>query len=602
MAALFGVAVITLGTIPSLAVPLYPARCALCFPNVPVIALTPFVAAFFLTVLVDRSASWRAHIARAVVLGGVVALYRGMLESAVFATHQSYLTGPYRAYALAYVAGATTLTTGSWLAWRTKAAPHRSRRTLHQALGVGIMLSVLVLLIRGEMIVAASALVGVIAGVVGWLAVPRLRSRTLPGSSPIVAIVLIAFVARALFGIATLVRTGPGMAFALASDDGDTYYSLATGVLAGTTPLDRLFTSSFFPPGYSLFVTAIFGITRENAAVLVLAQATLAAGACVCLYLIARRLMDEKAARIAAALFALDANLIQNGSTITAEALLIPAILLGIWALSEYRDTGRLSFLIIGSAAVACAFITRNLALLIVPAALIGIGTWVRTAPQRYLRDALMMVGSVVLAATPTLAATASSPDGIRLTNQGAAISYEAPGDVIDNAFLIQRGINPFVDPVRSLAIVANDPGPVLAFLARAAPDRLQALLFAPAPGMFDPLVLVNGAYGVPYAHAVELLRLAGLLIGAIAITFGWHRRANVSIIAWFILFYLAAFALVFPPAHPFRYRIPIEPFFFLAEAAGLYLIGRTLAHAMTSSVDIPVRDLAAAPQPASPS
>lgn len=293
--------------------------------------------------------------------------------------------------------------------------------------------------------------------------------------------------------------------------------------------------SGTYAPGYPLFVGAIFAATRENFIVLVLAQALLSAIAAVLLYAIARRIVGPIPGALAAVLFALDGNLIQNESTLTVEALLVPLILLAIWTLVRYRETRGWRWLVAAGLALGAAFMTRNVAFLLLLAAVPWLVATARTSARRALRDVTVLAVCLLLVATPTFIATASRGEP-RITTQEASLAWDlTSGLTIDNGFLLERGIHPIKDPAGSLGRIAGDPLPVLGFLLWAVPQRLSTLLYSPGPGTFDPVLLSNPSSVLPYPQLLEFLLVLSLALGAFGVfRSGVLRHPDLGLVGGF--------------------------------------------------------------------
>lgn len=550
-----------------------------CLTNTPGLPVVPLLAGIaYVLVLVRvppvRAAAWGLG------LGIVAAGSVGLARTAAIPFGNEYFGLPYRLYAVGYVGAVTFLTATAVARFAGESSPRGAAARALLAVLAGTALQQLgerSLPIGGTLAVALGA--GIAAS--RWrplaLAMPREHA-------VLIAVVTIAFAFRAIFGLQALARTGPGMAFALGSDDGDAYYKYAVAIAADLRNVgDVLAGNAGFPPAYSGFLATIFALTRESLAAVIVAQAALGAAATLLIQRIARPLLGAAAALIAAALFAFDGNIVQNGSTLTAEAILIPLTLFGLWALIRYHASARARWLLAAAAAFGIAFVTRNNILVALGAA-IGWSAFVtRREPLRMVRDVAVFAAAILIAAAPVAVATAAREGTPRLTNQLASTTWEnedEAGIAMENGFLNRRGINPFRDLGGSLRVIVSDPLPVLGFLAIAAPQRVGALLFSVEPGVSDPVTIVNPAVlPTTYGDLVKLVLAASLLVGAIRYVIrrpaGQHDE--ITLIVAYTAAYIALFAFVFPPRQAFRYRIPVEPFAFMCEAVGLLLIARAL-------------------------
>lgn len=571
-------------------VPLYTSECAKCFQNVPRLPSLPLLAGVLWVAAmlryVDHASIRPRDLLAGALIGLVAALYAGLLQTVMVLSVDTYIIGPYRLYGFVFLGG-VSMGLAALLTALVRAHPARRMRSATWPLLAAMALSIIDVGSRGQLLIAGTAVAGAAVGVLGrsmllrWSSLARLATE----HRAVLAIALIAFAARALFGLGTLARTGPGMAFAIASDDGDSYFRLATMFVAdpGTSALEVL-AHPWFPPAYTVFLAGIFALTHQNLAFVVVGQAVLAALSTVFLYQLVRSIAGMWPAAVAAALFALDSNLIQNQSTLTAEAVLVPALLLALWGFTRYRATDQTLWLAVAAAASGIAFMTRNIvALPLIVGAVIWLTVFERKKRLRLLRDLAIIASIVIVTTIPTLIVT-TQEGRPRVITQAAQLAWETEVGPItfDNRFLVARGIQPFRDPIGAATLIVSDPGPVAGFFAQAVPHRLRTLFFAGTPGNFDNLVILNPAvYDARYPQLIELLRLAALLVAIVAVVRAGVRSlsaqaaSTLGLVLTFAAIYVAIFSLVFPPSHPFRYRIPIVPIIELGEAVGLVLIVR---------------------------
>lgn len=541
-------------------------------PVLPLIAGVTFAAAF------RTNERWSTIGVYGLLLGVAGAMYVGLLTSVSFAVSSEYVSAPYRAYAVAYLVMISVLAvsgTRSLLEQRDRVST-----ALAVAAAATIVVAVAGAAARGELVAAGTASAAAVTGALVPVAVIRnvLRLRV---SAALIAgfIAVVSFGMRVAFGLQALTRLGPGRPFTLASDDGDSYYAGALTVLNEADGLQLALTNTWFPPGYTMFLATALG-PGEDFARVIIAQAALAGLATFFVYLIARSVVSPRLALMAAALFALDVDLIGASATLTAEALLLPLLLLALLGLIRYERSRVFGWLLVSAASVALAYMTRNLALVLVVAAVVWLVTLQWRMPRLLARDVATITIAVLLATVPTALATGQS-GALRLTNQSAIVAFDTPvnGVTIDNQELLSHGIHLTKDPVLGAVRLLADPLFTLSFFSRAIPNRVSTLLFSPSNGTFDPLTIVNAAY-FPSAFG-QLVALIGVGLVAVAIVLFfvrkvYARRPAATLLALFAGLYVAVFALVFLPSHPYRYRLPVEPVMYVAEVAALgYLIRR---------------------------
>lgn len=585
----------------ALAIPLYvPAGPAgpCCLPNAPLLPLVPIAAGTVLALLTSRG-SLGARIATGVALGIAGAMYAGLVRALVMSWANAYITVPYRFYAFIFVAAITfAIVLWAWSSLRLAVAQHLAPFAL-ATVGVAIVFA----LARSEWVAlgpAAAMGAAVMTGVAAErdrrvrTAIDRARHLVTTPAVMLAGLLIAAFVLRAVFGLQTLARSGPGLAFALNSDDGDYYWKAASALAANGALLLETIRTPAFPPAYTLMLSGILAVSGGRLEPVVIAQAALGVVLVGSVYAIARTVLPLGVALFAAFLVAFDSNLIQNGSTITAEALLMPAMFLAIAAMLRYRASRQGRWFAVALAALGLAFITRNVAAMpLMVAVVIWLAIWLRARPLRLARDVALVAMAALVFSAPIAIATFVIEGKPRLTTQVAELAFNFVGGemTISNEFLLKRGIRPFNDPAQSLQRIVEDPVPVVGFLVGSIPQRIGTLLYFQAPGSSDPLMLLNAvSYPNAWGDLSTLARFAALVLITVLVIARGALRSHPTVIlcGLFCLLYLAIFLFVFAPYHAFRYRIPIEPLRFIAEAAGLALIAR---YALRPATETPAVD-----------
>lgn len=587
----------------SVRVPLYTPLCAPCTEEfvVPKVALLPLFVVLLVGALpvlyarVTYGAVVVADVVRGVTAALVAALGAGLIVTATLPFSDPYVGTPYRVYALGFVFAAAFAVSG-WLS-RSMRAPSPTAFVALFALPVigALAVAAASVLPRGGLVVGAAAFLGIGAGATlsrSRLADAQLRRiRSLRAGYVLATVVVVAFVLRVIYGLQALLRLGPGMAFALASDDGPAYYTYAHAVYMDPTAAGAVLSnSSGYPPLYSFFLASLFALTRENLAVVVVVQAILASVSTALLYLLARDLAGRAVALTATALFAMSQNLIQSQATLTPEAILVPTILAALYCAGRYQREARARWLVATAGLLGFAFITRNLIFVLTIGLLLWLLAHKRGTLLSWVRDVAVVLAVTLLAAIPVAIATAVQDGAPHFTNQAAGVTWEYEsnsGITVENTFLTERGINPLRDPIGSALRSVADPLPVLGFLASAVPQRVSALMFFPTIGSSDPLFLVNPAqYPSPFGQIAELLLVVALIIGALWLLRGAGSRRShmVGLLVAYVLIYIALFAFVFPPRQAYRYRIPIEPIVQIAQAVGLVVMTRSAIRAWRST------------------
>jgi hypothetical protein len=591
----FAMIVVAWGSRIALPVPLYLPGCVgdQCpSPNIPHVPLVSLAAGVVAVLITSRGkGSLLARLLTGIALGVVAAAYVGLVGVMHILFDDPYFTAPYQAYGLLFLAAATFLGIGFlWYQLRHGyvVVPRSDVLALvATAFVAGVSASAAGDLSSAGVVLASAASALIMAEVLRRRTLSRRPSRR----AVVISLLAAAFGLRLVFGLQALARTGPGMPFALASDDGDSYYRLASQLAADPGRIGDILAADWFPPGYTLFVASLLALGSGSLVPVIAAQAILAALAGAVVFAIARDLAGVRVGIVALALFALDANLTQNQSTLTAEALLVPLALISLWAFVRHARERRLRWLVVAAAALAAAFVTRNVvAFPLLVSAVLFLG-WSRRSWGGFARDAGTIILALSLATAPIAVASAIREGAPRFTTQAATIAWDFDGggddqSTISNRYLIDRGIRPFSDLSGSVARVVADPLPVVGFLVQAVPQRLSTLLFSKNYAQSDPLVVVNSiAYPNEFGDLVRIARLLGLLVAAVfaARLRAWRTHPELVLLGLFVVLYSAVFTFVFAPYHPFRYRIPIEPLRFIAEAAGVLAIAAVIGRAWMS-------------------
>lgn len=585
---MFGLVVVMALRVARIAVPLYVSTTGSdVHANVPMLPVVPLIAGIAFGAL--GAFSEKHEPTRGVLLGALIgtgaAMYAGLLDAARIPFHDPYFTLPYRVYALLFVLAVSALCTRVFLRWIVRGREPWAGAALLAAFLVAAASA----FASREWLIGIAATTGMVAGMISARSGSARLDRILRDERVIaLSIAAAAFALRTVFGLQTLARTGPGLAFAVASDDGPSYYENAIAMVAdpGTVPL-ILAQQAGFPPGYSMFLAGVFAVTGGSLGAVVVLQALAAAVAALALFALARMFTGTLVAALAAGTYATSLNLIQNGSTLAPEALLVPMILVSFWCVGRYRDTQSGRWLLATAVLVGAIYFTRNVVGIALFAAHLLWTAFQRRPLSLRAREIVALSTAMIVAVLPVLLATAFVLGRPIITNQLAAAGYQIlqeDGLTVDNGFLLERGIDPFKDLTGSLVRVLVDPLPILGFLAAAVPHRVSTLLFFAPSGAADPLFIANpSAYDNVYGEFVEIIR-AGLLVlacGILLVRRAWRAHPLLSLLALYVVLYVAIFAFIIPPRHAFRYRIPTEPLRYVAEAAALVVVARAAMGAL---------------------
>jgi len=182
----------------------------------------------------------------------------------------------------------------------------------------------------------------------------------------LLAIFVAAFAVRAALVLALRdIHAGPS---GIASADDVEFNQLALRVSQGEGYVnDQGLPTSFRAPGWPLFLAGIYRLAGPCVPLVYLVLCLLGALACVLTYLLARELVPERTARIAALLATFYLPHIFFSAGFNSEALFVPCLTLGVWLFLLSRKRGSLTLLMLAGLMLSWATLTRPFALLLWP-------------------------------------------------------------------------------------------------------------------------------------------------------------------------------------------------------------------------------------------
>lgn len=212
--------------------------------------------------------------------------------------------------------------------------------------------------------------------------------------SLLAAIVLAGFLIRIVYVI-----TSRG--FALAGDQAE-YDAIGRAAADGhwfqtTFPYGELHDSAARPPGYMLFVGAVYTLLGPNQTRITLLQTLFGPVVIVLVWVLARRLFDARVATVAAALAAVHPNLWQWEGRIYSEALALPLAVLLLVLVLDRRPSNRLAIAV--GVVLGVSLLVRPTSVFFVPVILAA--AWVAAGWRPALRHTSLVLGVAVLCIAP---------------------------------------------------------------------------------------------------------------------------------------------------------------------------------------------------------
>ncbi len=390
----------------------------------------------------------------------------------------------------------------------------------------------------------------------------------------------LAFLIRLVFGIGIIQKTQDR--FPLASDDGQRYdmhgYNIARDISYLRNPD---FTPTAYDTGYSLFLALVYRVFGRSFYIVVILQSLIGAIVPVMVYLLGMRIMDDPGAILAAFWASLDQPLIMFSCVLGQEALYIPILTSVVFLITKYAlgqgNKISLFYDISIGALLGAANVIRTVILYFVPI-ISGYMLFVKSA-----KTLLKKTADVILILTIMFAIIAPLTY-LNFLNSGKFFLLTEPKPIMDwlhdggqaggyfptNKALAEMGIDPFMDPVGSLAALVKHPLKFLSIEASLLPRRIIALFSCHTFGFFDPIYMVNAAR-LPNAFAsnMEFYTSAMIIIGFFLIVKRRQRRKEAYPMLLVIFYYTMVHVVLFRMGN-IRYRAPIHPYLIIFGALGI--------------------------------
>jgi hypothetical protein len=397
------------------------------------------------------------------------------------------------------------------------------------------------------------------------------RSVTLPAvpdSVVLIALFGFSFLARWWWGHHVLASTGGN--YLLASDDGQTYHTLARGIVAGVSPTAYQ-RSHWGGMLYWYFLAAIYRVTGvDNFPAVIAIQAVLGALVPVAIYLIARTLTGSRAIAAATGLLcALNKVLIFLAGVLGMEALYLPLFYVGLtWLISQPRS--RSAYVGIGLV-FGLANMARNEIFGYLFVLLLATLLWRRRDRFAIRGLALACLGFLGAWAAQGCLTYLAYHRFMFFTDEAAVGFAMDKFGISENALLDQMGFNPFADFSRAFTVGIHYPTTVTKLLATGFVKRLGTYLFMPGDGLFDPLAITTSDFihnyfpsiRVSYPALIDSYALLFCVIGFIAMC-----RYRALALYTFVIYIAAGNALLVAKSP--RHRAVLIPLFALWVVQGV--------------------------------
>lgn len=396
----------------------------------------------------------------------------------------------------------------------------------------------------------------------------------------IFCIFLLAFLARMAFSVNIIAKTGND--YMSASDDGILYDKFATKIVNEPEKMiDVLVKESFWPPAYTLFLSAIYKLCGRNFYIVGLIQSLLGACTALFIYLLAKRIFDENTAIISGFLIALNQPLIFLSATLHTEAIYLPLLSLGMLLFLDgflYGRKGVYLKMILSGVVFALGTLTFPvLALFPFIAVLFPILDKTRILRKRLQIAAVFLISFITLLFSVKCALALKSGTWVtkyelnghlhwQMTRSSSEASYKI---YPDNREFIAMDIDPY-KPIESLRIAAANPKEIMGIIARTFPARIRNFFFWAKFGSFDPIFL-TARIPSNYITNLEFYAVIFFFIGFFMCFFKKEniKKAGVILVLLFIAYQTFILSMIFSP-HRMRHSSAVKVFLIIFCAYGL--------------------------------
>jgi hypothetical protein len=396
----------------------------------------------------------------------------------------------------------------------------------------------------------------------------------------IVFIFLLAFAARALFGINLVSKTTHGPngydGYLYASDDGDTYDATANRILKDPSILKKGEVGIWgnWDRFYGIFLAGFYKLFGRNFYLLVCAQALFGALIPSCIFLIGKTLFSRPAGLIASVFLSLKGGIILLSAYMGHEAVWLPLLYLIILALTYYfKECGRLSIWVDITTGVALGVVTifRSMYLYFLPFTVIWEIFFFRNIKisRRLIHAGVVTLCSMalVLCAFGILHNKPSLINRQKAQYLWGVSRLTPPFQHLGNERFMAIGINFFADPKGSLDVIVHHPVKFAILTAKVCPLRVVAYFETFQFGYFDPIYMINPAkMANKFASMLEFYFTLFFLVGMIKCL--CEKRILSSPIFLLLAFHIIFYAFILAQPSP-RLKETSAPIIYLIGSVG---------------------------------
>jgi hypothetical protein len=401
----------------------------------------------------------------------------------------------------------------------------------------------------------------------------------------VVFIFLVAFCARALFGINLVYKTTHGPqgynGYLYASDDGDAYDGIANRILKDPSVLKRGEVEIWgnWDGFYGVLLGGFYRIFGRNFYIAVCAQAIFGALIPASIFLMGKMLFSRMAGFIAAVFLSLKGGIIIFSSYMGHEAVWLPLLYVFLSLLTYYFKEPARSGIFRDAAmgaTLGLVVLFRSMYLYFLPFLIFWETVFFRNIKivkkMAHLVVIVSLSAAVVLAAFLFLHNTFKPMNSEKAQYLWHSSRLSPPFQYLGNERFEAMGINFFGDPKGSFNAICRNPFKFAILAAKIYPLRIVAYLETFQFGYFDPIYMVNPAKTAnAFASTVEFYFTLFFLIGVAMCLF---KRGVLSspiflVLVFHVLFY--GFILAHPSPRLKETSAPIVYLIGSVGACGLF-------------------------------
>jgi 4-amino-4-deoxy-L-arabinose transferase-like glycosyltransferase len=348
---------------------------------------------------------------------------------------------------------------------------------------------------------------------------------------------------------------------------------------------------AIIPPGYPLFIAAIFALTNQSLMAVRLAQVVLGTLMVWLTYLIGREITPRYAGLLGAFISALYPAWIMWVVVFMIEALYTVLLLAFTWCFIRSLQTYTVKYTILTGVTFGLSLLTREV-LLIFPLAFPLAFWWSRISWRHAWRYLLLFIIVALLTLSPWLARNYHTFGQVFYTERTESIRYQLTGSGYLSAYykhLADENIPP-PPPNKPPDFYERYGSPSEWISVNYLLTNPTTYLYHLGHRLVEVWLHPNGLESLPDNLVVRsiyiALHICMLVLAGVSVVAGLKRRDVIIGIFTLLLVYVTGMSLFFTAPNP-RYTLPSLPLIFILSALGLGSVWQYLRRRGTIDVSI---------------